>query len=215
MPHMKAKSEAEAGSKGIVYVLINEAMPGYTKIGRTTNLEQRLQALYRTPVPLPFECVYAAEVDNPPFIEQKLHDTFDDHRVSASREFFRISPERVVSALQLAPHKDVTPRRDYVETDEDQRALDEARERRANFNFEMVDIPVGAILNFTRDQSITCIVADRRHVDFEGEATSISVAAQKALGKIGVNWKAVQGPLYWQYKGETLDERRRRYEEGE
>jgi hypothetical protein len=27
---------------------------------------------------------------------------------------------------------------------------------------------------------------------------------------MGLKWSAVQGPLYWQYEGETLDERRRR-----
>ena len=49
-------------SEGIIYVFVNEAMPGYVKIGKTTNLEQRLKQLYSTPVPLPFECIYAAKV---------------------------------------------------------------------------------------------------------------------------------------------------------
>lgn len=39
----------------IVYVLSNEAMPGYVKVGRTTtSLEQRVRELSRsTSVPLP------------------------------------------------------------------------------------------------------------------------------------------------------------------
>jgi hypothetical protein len=32
----------------IIYVLIYEAMPGYVKVGRTTNLEQRIRSLDTT-----------------------------------------------------------------------------------------------------------------------------------------------------------------------
>lgn len=32
-------------TKGVVYVLSNEAIDGYIKIGKTTNLEQRLMCL--------------------------------------------------------------------------------------------------------------------------------------------------------------------------
>lgn len=49
---------------GIVYVLTNAAFDGYVKIGKTTNLEQRLRSLDNTSVPLPFRCVYAVEVDD-------------------------------------------------------------------------------------------------------------------------------------------------------
>ena len=45
-------------------------------------------------------------------------------------------------------------------------------------------------------------------VDFNGEITSLSDAARKVLG---VEW-AAQGPIYWMYEGETLDDRRRRLE---
>jgi len=46
----------------IIYVLVNESMPGYVKIGMTTNLEQRIRSLDNTSTPLPFECFYAATV---------------------------------------------------------------------------------------------------------------------------------------------------------
>lgn len=199
----------------IVYILINEAMPGYTKIGRTSNLEQRLLSLDNTTAPLPFECFHAAMVPDATFVERQLFEAFGEHRVRSNREYFRVSPERVAAALRLAQIDDVTPVRDYVETEEDRRALDAARQRRSVFNFEMVNIPVGAVLNFTRDDAVTCTMVDKRRVNFNGQVVSLSLAAQQALANTGINWKAVQGPLFWEYEGETLDERRTRYEEGD
>lgn len=195
----------------IIYVLINEAMPGYVKIGRTTNLEQRIRSLDSTNVPLPFECFYACTVNDAAFVEKHLHEAFQDTRVRSSREFFEIYPERVVAALQLAKLQDVTPKRDYVETQEDQQALNQARTRRAVFNFKMVEIPPGSELIFVNDENIKAKVLDNRSVEYNGEITSLSSAAQKALG---VEWPA-QGPIYWMYQGETLDERRRRFENKE
>ena len=50
-------------SEGIVYVLTNPAMPGMVKIWKTgREVEARLNDLYTTGVPLPFECTYAARV---------------------------------------------------------------------------------------------------------------------------------------------------------
>lgn len=206
--------EPAANDKGIVYVLINDAMPGYIKIGKTTNLEQRIRDLDNTSAPLPFSCFFAAEVDNMSYVEKKLHAAFDTHRVRSNREFFRLSPEHAVAAIMIAPHKDVTPGKDYVETPEDQRALNKARERRSVFNFKIAEVPVGALLTFTRDPSITCTVVDNRKVNFEGEVMSTSLAADKALRRQGHVWAGIQGPLYWEYEGETLDERRTRLEEG-
>ncbi|MFT5281037.1 MAG: hypothetical protein ACI9AR_000490 [Flavobacteriaceae bacterium] len=198
----------QENNKQIIYILINEAMSGYVKIGKTINLEQRIRSLDTTGVPLPFECFYAATVADMDFVEKKLHGAFADNRVRSNREWFEIAPERVVEALLLAQIKDVTPREDYVESAEDKVALDKARNRREAFNFKMVDIPTGSILTFTRDENITCTVLDTKNVNFNGEPASISNAGQIALG---VDWP-VQGPLYWEYEGETLDERRTRME---
>jgi len=194
----------------IIYILINEAMPGYVKIGKTNNLEQRIRSLDTTGVPLPFECFYACKVKDAAFVERQLLDAFLDHRVRSSREFFEIAPERAVAALKLAEIENITPKKDFVESKEDQQALNQARTRRAIFNFKMVDIPVGAELIFSRGENIKAKVIDNRSIEYNGEITSLSTSAQKILGYD----YGVAGTDYWMYEGETLDERRRRFESG-
>ena len=199
----------------IIYILINEAMPGYVKIGKTsTSLEQRIKELSSsTSIPIPFSCFYACTVKDSAFVEHQLHDAFDNNRINPKREFFQIDPERVVAALKLAEIENITPKKDIVENQEDQKALNEARERRAPFRFDMVDIPAGTEIVFSRDENIKAKVLDNRFIELNGEKTRLSESAQRLLG---VEWPA-QGPLYWMYEGETLDERRRRMEgeEGE
>ncbi len=198
-------------SQEIVYVLINEAMPGYVKVGRTSDLEQRIRSLDNTSTPLPFECFYACSVNDSNYVERQLHDAFLDHRVRSNREFFMISPDRVVSALKLAEIENVTPRKDYVETQEDQKALNEARSRRSAFNFKMVDIFPGSVLSFVNDETIKTKVVDAKSVEYEGNIYSTSSLAQRLLG---LDYP-VAGPIYWLYEGETLYDRRMRYEKGE
>ena len=111
----------------IVYVLVNEAMPGYVKVGITDNIEQRMRSLDTTATPLPFECFYAATVQDASFVEQQIFEAFADSRVRKNREFFRIAPERIAAVVKLRELEDVTPRSDVVENEDDQRALDEAR----------------------------------------------------------------------------------------
>ena len=202
----------EIGGSKIVYILVNEAMPGYVKIGKTsTSLEQRIKELSAsTSVPLPFTCFYACTVKDMSFVEKQLHDAFDTSRVNPRREFFQIAPERVVAALKLAEIEDITPREDIVESRDDQQALNQARERRSVFNFKMVDIPVGAELTFSRDDNAKARVVDNRNIEFNGEIVSLSASAQKLLGYSSLP----AGTDYWMYQNETLDERRRRYEEG-
>ena len=195
----------------IIYILTNEAMPGYVKIGKTTtSLEQRIRELSAsTSVPFPFTCFYACTVKDSTFVEHQLHDAFDNNRVNPRREFFQITPERVVSALKLAEIENITPKKDIVDTKEDQKALNEARaETRAKFNFKMVNIPVGAELIFSRNETKKAKVVDSKQVEVDGNITSISASAQKLLGYD----YGVQGTAYWMYDGETLDERRRRLE---
>lgn len=116
----------------------------------------------------------------------------------------------MTAILRLLAIEEVTPSRDVgVESREDAAAIEAARKRRSAFNFKMVDIPAGAELKFIRDENITCNVApDQKHVIFKGKEMSASEAAGGALGS---KWW-MQGPVYWTYEDETLDERRMRME---
>ncbi len=200
----------------IIYILVNEAMAGYVKIGRTsTNLEQRISELSSsTSVPLPFTCFYACTVKDAQFVEHQLHDAFDNNRVNPRREFFQIAPQRVVAALKLAEIENITPISDLIETREDKEAHKEALERRERFNFEKVGIPLGAEIYFSRNETMKAKVVDLhsvKSIKFNGKITSLSTSAQKLLGyKYGV-----AGTDYWMYEDETLDERRKRIESGE
>lgn len=96
-----------------------------------------------------------------------------------------------------------------MESKDDQDALNQAQARRSVFNFKMVGIPTGAELTFARDESLKAKVLSNRSIEFNGEVTSLSASAQKILGYD----YGVAGTDYWKYEEETLDERRRRYEE--
>ena len=201
----------------IVCVLTNESMEGMVKIGRTsTSVEQRIRELDNTSLPLPFQCFYAAEVSNAAMVEGKLHRIFSDKRVRANREFFRVDPNQVREAIQLAELREVTPKVDVVVDASDVQALQRAvatEERRNRLRFSELAIPVGALLTFTKDAALTCAVIADGRVKFEEETMSPSAAALKAVRRLGYDWAAISGSDYWQYDGETLTARRLRLED--
>lgn len=201
--------------KGTIYILTNEAMEGVVKVGKTTKpVEARMKELDTTGIPLPFECYFAGRVDNIDHVEKQLHDAFDDHRIRPRREFFSISPKRVLSALRLVRElEDVTPREEvFAEPEEDRKAVLKASNRRSRLNLEKIGILPEMILTHERDDKATCKVIDDKRVEFNGEIMSLSKSALKVYHDLGFNWVSVSGSSSWEYDGETLDERRHRLE---
>lgn len=196
-----------------VYVLTNEAMPGLVKVGLTGDkVESRITQLNAVPgVPLPFECYYAAEVDDMKRVESLLHQLFSEHRINPKREFFKVDPEKVVIALSIGKFKEVTP--GEVEVDaEEQAALERAKARRPRLSLEAIGIKPGDLLIFSRDEARTATVLPSNKILLDGEETSLSAAALKVLQELGYTTPSAQGPAYWMFEGELLDERRRRLE---
>jgi hypothetical protein len=189
-----------------VYILTNEAMPGIIKIGWTDNaVEQRMKELDKTGTPLPFTCFYAKRVDDPRFVESKLHEAFDEFRIRENREFFRMSADQAKAALEIASGEDVTPQGDVVETESDKVALDRER-KRTRFNFAQIGIEPGEILEFKKDPSITAKVVENDQIEFRGNVTSLSPAALIIVHEMGYKWTKIAGPQFWTYKGKTLYE---------
>lgn len=120
----------------IVYVLTNPAMPGIVKIGMTDRAEvrRRMDDLYTTGVPLPFDCIIAWEIEDryAVEIERALHAAFGPNRINPAREFFQVEPEQVEVLLRVMAGRDVTPSEigRPSELDSDDREASEKYKRR-------------------------------------------------------------------------------------
>jgi hypothetical protein len=78
--------------------------------------------------------------------------------------------------------------------------------------FGMLGIPVGSVLAFTEDESITVKVADQDTVSVGDLKLKISPAVRYIKNKLGTGNKSgsYRGGLYFMYDGERLTERRKR-----
>lgn len=204
---------AKNNKKGIIYILTNEAMPNLVKLGITyTTIEQRMKELYTAGVPVPFECFHASLVENAEDVERRIHRAFSKFRVNKNREFFEILPENILEILEMVEIEDVTPKKDFMETDEDKKAIKKLEKKRERFNFKMVNIPIGAELVFAKNENKKCTVIGNNKVLFNGQKMSLSKSALIVLKELGYNWKGAQGAAHWIYKGETLKDIRERIE---
>lgn len=80
-------------TKGFVYILTNEFMPGLVKVGMTTRtVESRILELCQTGVPGKFQAASFVFSPDCRELEATVHEDLMDHRVDAGREFFRCPP---------------------------------------------------------------------------------------------------------------------------
>jgi len=196
----------EVDSFGIVYVLTNPAMPGLVKIGKTSRntVEIRLQELYSTGVPVPFECAYAAMIKDESAVEKAFHQAFGPYRINAKREFFQIEPDQAIALLRLMAEKDVTPeiQQEADEVDvETKSASTKLKARRPNLNFVEMGIPIGSTINFIDTNESATIVTERK-VEYEGEHISLTALTRKLLS----NEHDVAPAPYWYFQGKVLRE---------
>ena len=131
------------------------------------------------------------------------------------KEFYAMSAEDAYSLLECIAKISGTLDRLQRLTPEGHEILDEqiAKEvretvRRGPFRFSECSIPVGSKIEFIEDANIKAIVVDDRHIEYDGETTSVSALAQKLKGFA----HPVQGTLWFTYQGEKLTDIRERME---
>jgi len=194
---------------GIVSVLTNPAMPDLVKIGMTNkeNVDTRLKELFNTSVPVPFECEYACKVTETIKVEKALHIAFHPYRIHAQREFFKINPEQAIAILKLLDKsKDITE--EIVEeinndlTEVDKAAGEKMKiARRPPLNYIEMGIPLGAKLEFNRDDKTYIVeVCDAKKVSYGGVKKSLTAITKELLGIE----HALQPTSYWTYNGKNL-----------
>ncbi len=208
--------------KGVIYILTNPSFPDYIKIGYAADVEKRLKQLNRSEtLPYAFRTYAVYEVENS-LTDREVHklidslnpdlraiETFDGkERV---KEFYAMKPEAAYELFECIAKISGTMDRLKKLTPEGHEILDEelAKEiskesKRGPFRFSACGIPFGSEITFVDDTAIKPIVVDDRHIEYDGETTSLSALAQKLKG---CN-HPVQGTLWFTYKGKRLSDLR-------
>lgn len=89
-------------AKGFIYVAENSSMADLLKIGHTEKIPTaRLDELFTTGVPEPFEIAYYALVQDSKKSEKAVHQLLNRYRHKANREFFAIGVSAAVRAIQV------------------------------------------------------------------------------------------------------------------
>lgn len=101
----------EENHQELVYLLSNESIPGWVKIGRTNSVDRRLKELYNTSVPLPFkveETITTNTLEESRVLEKSIHSIIDTlnpnlrkHTEAYKREFFMMSTDEGKSIFKL------------------------------------------------------------------------------------------------------------------
>lgn len=194
--------------KKIFYVLTNDAMPGYVKVGVTDDIDRRLVDLYKTSVPLPFKCHYAVQLENAELYERGILEGFGDFRENDKREFLLVDVSRILSVVKLFGGVDVTPKEEYNVPSEEIpyiiKQTTDLLERSNKYSFNKISIPEGSELTFIKDDKIKCKVKNDSDVEYNGEVMSLSAASLKALKSLGYNWKSARGSDHWKYNGVSI-----------
>lgn len=95
----------------LIYLLSNESIPGWIKIGRTNSIERRLKDLYNTSIPLPFKVEKKIEITSHQksiTLEKSIHNIIDTinpnlrkNTEANRREFFKLTPEEGKRIFEL------------------------------------------------------------------------------------------------------------------
>lgn len=214
---------------GVIYILTNPSFPDYVKIGYARNIEARLKQLNRSEtIPFAFRVYAVYQVDSN-LTDKELHKLIDnlnpDLRTIENfdgkervKEFYAMSAEDAYGLLEciakisgtLDRLKRMTPEGHEIL---DEQIADEVREtaRRGPFRFSACNIPFGSAIEFVDYPSIQAVVVDDRHIEYNGETTSVSALAQKLKGYD----HPIQGTQYFTYQGEKLTDIRDKVEKGQ
>ena len=217
---------ANTEKKGVIYILQNPAFKEYVKIGYAHDIEKRLRQLNRSEtIPFAFR-VYAIYEVKSALTDMELHklidnlnpdlrtiETFDGKK--RVKEFYAMSPEDAYSILESIAKisgtidclKRLTPEGHEILDDEIANDVKE-NARRGPFRFSEVGIKIGEKIVYIEDASIQPVVVDDLHIEWNNQTTSLSALAQQLK-----NFNhAVQGTLWFTYKGVKLTELRDKIE---
>ena len=184
--------------RGIVYIATTPAEPGRLKMGCTTDIARTLRQISKS-VSQPYKSSYELEVEDMNKVVLLLRDAFHHFRIP-KEEIYEIAPDKVASALKLVLHKGITPKKKAT-------SQQQPPEIQEPFTFSEAGVPINAMITFIhKDENGNTIEAEvftETRIIFDGEVTLMSIVAEKLLNAKEI----LDGPKYWKYKDEIIEER--------
>lgn len=195
----------------------NELFPELVKIGITQgstakDVEKRRKELScGENMPQPFEAKYAICVNNYQKVERILHKSLDKLRYNSHREFFRMSVDEAITLLSgfiiTGGATEIQVNNAFLP--EEKKVMAKVEKERGKITFRSLGIPVGSVLKFAKDETLTVKTSnDSRLVNKpDGTGTTLNRAAREYRNKLNPNngIKGLpDGALEFTYKGRTL-----------
>ena len=211
---------------GYVYILTNPSFrEDWVKIGKSSRpVDIRSKELDNTAVPLPFEIFATLKTVKYDIVEKKIHKAIDrltDLRIRQNREFFNIKPELALEILrdeamvlddaEVTLYKDNKP----IKPVDPNKPIDPIPPgpHRPRFKFSMVNIPLGSTLTFI-PTGVKVNVASDDQIEYDGRIYKLSPFVGTFMPEDKRNTSgAYQGPKFFTFKGEILDDIRKRLEQ--
>jgi hypothetical protein len=217
---------------GIIYILTTPSFPNYQKIGKTTNVKERLRSLNdKSCLPFSFRVYATYEIDsNLSMVEAEIHkiiDTVDDSLRAREetdggklreREFFAIDKEKAFAVFEsiaklrgdIDKLKLASPTKQERVEETIAKEIEEVAEKKKGdlFSFSRKGIKVGDAITFIENNDLTATVVNDRQVEYQGKRYYLSPLAQKLLHE--TNGRAANAPtrgaIYFTYNGVVLTE---------
>ena len=213
-----------AKEPGYVYILTNPSFKeDWVKIGKSSRpVDVRSKELDNTAVPLPFEIYATLKTVKYDVVEKKIHKAIDrltDLRIRQNREFFNINPELALEIFRdeatILDDAEITiyENNQPVLVNPDKPFKHERNlPHRPRFKFSMVSIPIGSELVFIPTGIIVKVASDDQ-IEYDGRIYKLSPFVGTFMPEEKRNTSgAYQGPKFFTYKGEVLDDIRKRLE---
>lgn len=225
------KKVSEKGRKNFVYFLldINEARNTQRMIyiGETTDLQTRINGHKKNKLWWNTMVVFSRDIlteYDVKAIERLLIESYEDsamYKVDNDQgsnkpfdDFHQKYVDYIVSIMGFLAYgitKSVIPEAGDKKGSEEEIPLqqNEISGRRPRFKFSMVGLKPGDIVSLDGNSSMKFKIVDDERVEYKGEPWKLSPLAEQLL----TNRKPpLQGPKYFIYEGETLEDRRNRLE---
>ena len=215
---------------GYVYILTNPSFKDdWVKIGRSSRpVDIRSKELDNTAVPLPFDIYATIKSTKYKDIEKLVHKMLDrltNFRIRRNREFFNVNPQVVLdifydiastiddAVVECANEKNIDCSDDKTNLSKNlEDGVVKHKKPRPPFKFSMVNIPIGEKITFIYGD-INVKVANDNQVEYQGKLYKLSTFAKTFMpNEKRIASSAYQGPKYFKYKGEILDDMRTRLE---